>query len=135
MGGKVPLGYDVRERKLVVNEVQAQRVRRVFELFAETGSGLETVRRLRDEGVAAKSGRPLNRCDVYKLLNNRTYTGEVAHKGKVYPGEHQAIVPREPWEAILDGRQPERLGLPRLLEPFPIGWNDQRNVAISRRVP
>jgi hypothetical protein len=38
-------------------------------------------------------------------------------------------------EAILDGRQPERLGLPRLLEPFPIGWNDQRNVAISRRVP
>jgi hypothetical protein len=38
-------------------------------------------------------------------------------------------------KAILDGRQPERLGLPRLLEPFPIGWNDQRNVAISRRVP
>ena len=54
MGGKVPLGYDVRDRKLVVNEAEAARVRRVFELFAETGSGVETVRRLQDEGVAAQ---------------------------------------------------------------------------------
>jgi hypothetical protein len=73
-------------------------VRRVFELFGETGSGVETVRRLREEGVAAKSGRPLDKGDVYKLLNNRTYVGEVAHKGKVYPGEHQAVVPRELWD-------------------------------------
>ena len=107
MGGKVPLGYDVRDRKLVVNEAEAARVRRVFELFAETGSGVETVRRLRDEGVAAKSGRPLNKGDVYKLLNNRTYVGEVAHKGKVYAGEHEAIVPRELWDrahAVLTGQ-------------------------------
>ena len=98
MGGKVPLGYDVRDRKLVVNEAEAARVRRVFELFAETGSGVETVRRLRAEGVTSKSGRPLNKGDVYKLLNNRTYVGEVAHKGKVYAGEHEAIVPRELWD-------------------------------------
>ena len=98
MGGKVPLGYDVRDRKLVVNEAEAARVRRVFELFVETGSGLETVRRLREEGLASKSGRPLNKGDVYKLLNNWTHVGEVAHKGQVYPGEHQAIVPRELWD-------------------------------------
>ncbi len=36
--------------------------------------------------------------DVYKLLNNRTYVGEAAHKGQVYPGEHQGIVPRELWD-------------------------------------
>src|SRR5215213_8166976 len=72
MGGKVPLGYDVRDRKLVVNEAEAAQVRRVFEVFAETGSGIAAVRRLRDEGVAAKSGRPLNKGDVYKLLNNHT---------------------------------------------------------------
>lgn len=97
MGGKVPLGYDVRDRKLVVNEVEAARVRRVFELFAETGSGVETVRRLQGEGATSKSGRPLDKGDVYKLLNNRTYVGEATHKGKVYPGEHQGIVPRELW--------------------------------------
>jgi hypothetical protein len=98
MGGKVPLGYDVRDRKLLVNEAEADRVRRVFGLFAETGSGAETVRRLWGEGVVAKSGRSLNKGDVYKLLNNRTYAGQVAHKGKVYPGEHEAVVPRELWE-------------------------------------
>ena len=98
MGGKVPLGYDVVARKLIVNDDEAPRVRRVFEFFAETGSGVETVRRLHAEGAASKTGRPLNKGDVYKLLNNRTYVGEVEHKGQVFPGEHQGIVPRELWE-------------------------------------
>jgi DNA invertase Pin-like site-specific DNA recombinase len=98
MGGKVPLGYDVVARKLVVNEQEAARVRRVFALFVETGSGVETVRRLQAEGVTAKSGRSLDKGDVYKFLNLRTYIGEVEHKGMVYPGEHQGIVPRELWD-------------------------------------
>jgi hypothetical protein len=98
MGGKVPLGYDVADRKLIVNECEAVRVRRVFELFVETGSGVETVRRLQGEGIAGKSGRLLNKGDVYKALNLRTYVGEVEHKGNVYRGEHEAIVPRELWD-------------------------------------
>jgi DNA invertase Pin-like site-specific DNA recombinase len=100
MGGKVPLGYDVVNRKLMVNEVGAARVRRVFELFAETGSGTETARRLQAEGITSRSGRPLDKGDVYKLLNLRTYVGEVEHKGKVYAGEHKAIVPRELWDRV-----------------------------------
>jgi DNA invertase Pin-like site-specific DNA recombinase len=98
MGGKVPLGYYVRDRKLVPNEDEAARVRRVFVLFVETGSGIETVRRLQAEGVVARSGRALDKGDVYKLLNLRTYIGEVTHKGNVYPGEHQGIVPRDLWD-------------------------------------
>ena len=98
MGGKVPLGYDVANRKLVVNEPEAARVQRVFELFVETGSGVETVRRLQAEGLTAKTGRLLDKGDVYKFLNLRTYIGEVTHKGNVYRGEHEAIVPRDLWE-------------------------------------
>jgi DNA invertase Pin-like site-specific DNA recombinase len=98
MGGKVPLGYDVANRKLVVNKAEAVRVRRVFELFIETGSGVETMRRLQTEGVTAKSGRPLDKGDVYKVLNLRTYIGEVTHKGNVYRGEHEAVVPRGLWD-------------------------------------
>jgi hypothetical protein len=56
------------------------------------------VRRLQAEGVTAKSGRSLDKGDVYKFLNLRTYIGEVEHKGMVYPGEHQGIVPRELWD-------------------------------------
>ena len=100
MGGKVPLGFDVRARKLVVNAPEAARVRRVFELFAETGSGVETVRRCRVDGITTRSGRPIDKGDVYKLLNNRTYVGEVAHRGNVYLGEHPAIVSRALWDQV-----------------------------------
>jgi Recombinase len=50
--------------------------------------------------VSTKSGRPVNKGDIYKLLNNRTYVGEVQHKGQIYPGEHQAIVPRDLWDRV-----------------------------------
>ncbi|MDO9714248.1 recombinase family protein, partial [Paracraurococcus lichenis] len=100
MGGSVPLGYEVRDRKLVVNEAEAARTRRVFELFAETGSGVEAVRRLRAEGVLTKTGRPFDKGALYRVLNNRSYLGEVAHKGQVFPGEHRAIVPRELWDRV-----------------------------------
>jgi len=91
MGGKVPLGYDVANRKLVVNEAEAARVRRVFELFVETGSGVETVRQLQAEGVAAKSGRPLDKGDVYKILKLRTCVGEATHTA-IAPAALEAAV-------------------------------------------
>jgi DNA invertase Pin-like site-specific DNA recombinase len=100
MGGSVPLGYDVRDRKLVGNEVEAATVRRLFTGFAEIRSGTKLTQVLRSEGVTAKRARPIDKSDVYKLLNNRTYVGDVVHKGNVYPGEHQAIVSRELWDRV-----------------------------------
>jgi DNA invertase Pin-like site-specific DNA recombinase len=100
MGGKVPLGYDVRDRKLVVNEKEAATVRRVFEGFVDSGSGAALTRILRTEGVTTKSGKPIDKGDIYKLLNNRTYVGEAAHKGQVFAGEHQGIVSRELWGQV-----------------------------------
>ena len=100
MGGKVPLGYDVANRKLVVNEAEARNVRCVFEYFAETASGTETVQRLQAQRITSKSGRLLNKGDVYKILNLRTYVGEVEHKGRIYPGEHQALVTRALWNKV-----------------------------------
>ena len=100
MGGSVPLGYDVRDRKLVVSEDEAARVRRIFEGFAAIGSATRLVPVLRGEGVLTKTGRLFDKGALYRLLNNRTYVGEVTHKDKVYPGEHQAIVPRELWDSV-----------------------------------
>ena len=67
----------------------------MFELFVETGSGVETVRHLQAEGITSKSGKFLDKSDVYKILNLRTCIGEVTRKGNVYRGEHEAIVPQE----------------------------------------
>ena len=63
-------------------------------------SGVETVRQLRAEGVTGKTGRPLEKGDLYKLLNNRTYHGEAVHKGRSYPGEHEAIIPPALWDRV-----------------------------------
>jgi hypothetical protein len=102
MGGRAPLGYDVRDRKFKVNHAEAAVVRRIFEGFAELGSGTKLTEVLRAEGVTTRSGRPINKGDIYKLLNNRTYVGEVEHKGQIYPGEHQAIVRRDLWDRVHD---------------------------------
>ncbi|HEY8613049.1 MAG TPA: recombinase family protein [Roseomonas sp.] len=100
MGGHVPLGYDVRDRKLLVNEAEAPTVRRVFTTFLDTQSATATARLLQQEGLASRSGRLLDKGDVYKLLNNRTYFGEAAHKGQVYRGEHEPIIDRVLWDKV-----------------------------------
>jgi hypothetical protein len=76
MGGRVPLGYDVRDRQLVVNEAEAALVRRVFEGFVKVGSGTKLTTMLRPEGVITQNGRLIDKGDVYKLLANRAHVGE-----------------------------------------------------------
>ena len=100
MGGYVPLGYDVRERKLVVNGAEAALVRRIFQGFVEMESCTRLVQVLRAESATTKRGRPLTKSDVYRILSNRVYLGEAVHKGTAYPGEHDAIVTQAQWDAV-----------------------------------
>ena len=100
MGGFVPLGYDVKDRKLVVNQAEAATVRMIFERFIKIGSATELVRKLRAESVRGKQGKLVDKGYVYKLLNNRVYVGEAVHKGAAYPGEHQAIIDRTLWDRV-----------------------------------
>ncbi len=100
MGGFVPLGYDVRDRKLVVNEVEAALVRRIFRGFVEIESATRLVQALRTEGATTKRGRPLTKSDAYRILSNRVYLGDAVHKGTAYPGEHDAIITQRQWDAV-----------------------------------
>jgi hypothetical protein len=72
----------------------------VFQGFAEIGSGTKLTQILRAEGVNTKRGKPINKGDIYKLLNNRTYVGDVSHKGNVFAGEHTGIITRELWDRV-----------------------------------
>ena len=83
MGGYPPLGYDVKDRKLVVNETEAAVVRSVFERFLRVGSATILARALAAEGILTKRQRPIDRGYLYILLNNRTYIGEAVHKGVI----------------------------------------------------
>ena len=100
MGGYVPLGYDVRDRKLVVNEQDAGSVRRIFDRFVEVGSATVLARELRREGFRSKQGTLIDKGYLYRLLNNRVYRGEALHKGKAYPGEHDAIIDVDLWDRV-----------------------------------
>jgi site-specific DNA recombinase len=100
MGGWAPLGYDVRHRKLIVNEDEAALVRRIFERFVKLGSATKLVAELNADQAQNKRGKPIDKGFLYKLLNNRLYLGEAVHKGKGYPGEHQAIIAQDLWGKV-----------------------------------
>ena len=100
MGGVPPLGYDVKDRKLVANTTEAEHVRWIFSRFAEIGSGTRLVKELRQRGITTKQGQPIAKGFLYRLLNNRVYLGEAVYKGQSYPGEHQGIIDRATWYKV-----------------------------------
>ena len=105
MGGSVPTGYLVRDRKLVVNEPQAAVVRHIMQRYTELGSVVELIDDLARDGYRTEakvsvnggtSGRaPFSRGMLYRLLANPVYRGLTVHKGQAHPGEHKAIVSQE----------------------------------------
>ena len=110
MGGMVPLGYDIKDRQLIVNEDQADRVREIFRRYLELGcvkklkvhldrSGAKTKIRISNAGRSF-GGVLYSRGGLYKILQNRIYIGEIEHRGKSYPGLHTPIIDRELWEKV-----------------------------------
>jgi site-specific DNA recombinase len=110
MGGTVPVGYDVKDRKLVVNEAEAETVRLIFRRYLAVGCVSKLQIDLDRNGIRSKkriltSGQVLGGCSfgrgaLYHLLRNRIYRGEVVHKGLAYPGEHTSIVDEDLWNAV-----------------------------------
>ena len=109
MGGYPILGYDVKDRKLVINETEAEIVKFLFEQFDITESCTIVADMLNHKGYRTKNRNNSNRnCggklftakEVRKLLTNPYYKGYVTHKGEVYKGEHEAIIPEDEWNRI-----------------------------------
>jgi hypothetical protein len=110
VSGLPPLGYDVRNRKLVVNQEEARTLLHIFRRYVE----LRSVRALKVEldaaGIRSKhrtfadgtvyGGHKLSRGALYLMLQNRIYRGEITHKSNAYPGEHKAIVDKALWDKV-----------------------------------
>ncbi len=110
MGGTVPLGYDAKDRKLVVNKAEARTVVDIYRRYLRLKSvrslqveldaaGIRSKRRVRPDGTEYGNQR-FSQGALYLLLQNRTYRGEATHKGNAYPGEHAAIVDKPLWDAV-----------------------------------
>jgi DNA invertase Pin-like site-specific DNA recombinase len=110
MGGRPPLGYDVKELRLIVNPPEAHVVRQIFERYLVVGSVNALLAVLRAEGVRSKSwvkrngaptgGEEFSRSGLYYLLSNVVYRGINQHKEKLYPGSHPEIIDETLWDAV-----------------------------------
>src|SRR6185312_8595331 len=112
MGGMTPLGYDAKDRKLVINSEDAETVRHIFRRYA----ALKSVRALKDEldasGIVSKmricangiqrGGLQMARGALYLMLQNHIYRGQIVHKGTVHPGLHDAIIEEDLWNEVQD---------------------------------
>jgi site-specific DNA recombinase len=110
MGGNIPLGYDLKNRKLVVNTKEAETIKTVFRLYAELGAvrkvkgevdRLKLLTKLQSsESGLATGGLPFRVGHLYTILRNRLYRGEIQHKGEIYTGDHAPIVDQALWDKV-----------------------------------
>jgi len=109
MGGLPPIGYDIQDKKLEINEVEAATVKQIFDLYLETQNvrlvknecdrlGLRT--KIRCYGDQKTGGTRFSRGHLYSLLHNPLYAGKVKSKDEIYEGQHEAIVDFEIWETV-----------------------------------
>ncbi|MEW9824819.1 MAG: recombinase family protein [Candidatus Symbiodolus clandestinus] len=130
MGGVPPLGYDVRERRLVPNLAEAQLIQHIFCRFIALGSSTLLVKELQQMGATSKSwstqsgqvrqGKPIDKSLIYKLLNNRLYLGELRHQSEWYFGEHTALIDQTTWDNVQAILAVNRRFVAIILEPrFP----------------
>jgi site-specific DNA recombinase len=119
MGGVVPVGYDVCDRRIVIDEREAETVRYIFRRYQEVGCvrllkedldrhSVVSKRRTSKTGIES-GGHSFSRGALYALLSNPIYVGEIRHKNLRHPGQHQAIVDRAVWERTQQQLQEHRV--------------------------
>lgn len=109
-GGTVPLGYDAKDKKLVVNKAEAETVRTIFQRYLDLKSFSRLVADLDNRGIVTKrrntkvakyqGGIPFTYGPLAYLLKNRIYIGEMHHGGKWFKGEHEAILDRQTFDRV-----------------------------------
>ncbi|KPL66736.1 hypothetical protein SZ64_00625 [Erythrobacter sp. SG61-1L] len=110
MGGLPPLGYQPDNRSLKIIEGEAELVRSIFTRYLELGSVHVLQQQLEAEGVRSRQwttsrgtvrgGTILNRGQIFHILRNCIYVGEIRHRDRTYPGQHEAIIERELFDAV-----------------------------------
>jgi len=129
MGGTVPLGYDVINKKLVINQAEGETVRAIFAAFVELKSVPATLRWAQQQDLRTKLRQRLGRTvggshfhygALRCLLSNRIYAGEIEHKWKIHAGQHEAIIELTVFEkaqAILASLSSAAMRVPKLVSP------------------
>jgi site-specific DNA recombinase len=115
IGGLAPFGYNLVDRRLVINAHEARIIRSIYERYPSSKSGNQLLKQLREEGVRNKyqqtkagrriGGSPISAGLFHKIMSNPLYVGQISYQGQIYDGEHEAIVSREQWDKVQAVRQ------------------------------
>ncbi|MDX5507401.1 MAG: recombinase family protein [Wolbachia endosymbiont of Hylaeus sinuatus] len=97
MGGTLPLGYDVKDKELIINEKEAKTVKHIFERHLELKSMAELARELNSQGYRTKADT-FKKATVRRIITNPIYMGKIRHYDKQYEGKHEAIIEKEKWQ-------------------------------------
>ena len=97
VGGSVPMGYRVENKKLVVEPEEARVIQRIFQRFIEIQSPSLIAQELNKDGIRTKQGKAWDKPHIYRILSNHTYIGQVKYKGSICEGEQNAIVELDVW--------------------------------------
>lgn len=110
MGGVVPLGYEVVDRKLQIVAAEAEKVRHIFARYLALGSVYALQAELASDRILTKSrvlkdgriygDKNFSRGALYQMLHNRIYRGEITHREKSYPGEHEEMIDAETFDRV-----------------------------------
>jgi len=144
MGGNLPIGYDVQNRQLVINEAEADTVRYMFGRYAELGTVSALQADLKQRGIVSKiwtstagkarGGVGYSRGALYYLLRNQIYLGRIAHKNESYDGQHAPIVDQALWDQVqicLSANRPGRVRVRSMSSQSPLAGllhDDRGNV-------
>ncbi|MDD3014159.1 MAG: recombinase family protein [Candidatus Gastranaerophilales bacterium] len=98
MSGKAPIGYQLKDRKLLIDNNQVQKVRMIFDKYLELKSVPNLISYLKENNIKTKNENCFTKGALYHILQNKTYLGLITHKDKAYNGEHQSIIKNDIFE-------------------------------------
>jgi DNA invertase Pin-like site-specific DNA recombinase len=102
MGGAVPFGYRLENRQLIIVPGEAELLRDIYRQYLKLGSVSAVCDYLDSKQLRTRTRNLFSRGALYHLLGSRLYAGEIAHRGQIYPGQHEAIIDAETWNAVAE---------------------------------
>ena len=132
-GGKPLLGYDIQNKKYVINEKEAAIVREIFERYA-TGEVADSIASsLTAQGKYRKNGKPFDQHYVYKVLRNKRYVGEVTHQGVVYDNIFPPVITLDLWNKVESIHEENKIAPSRKKDKFDFLLSDKTICGVCGR--
>ncbi len=109
MGGNIPTGYKLENKKLVPDALYTQTINTIFDKYLETGSVLRVKTYLDEHTITTRSGKKFSKGNIAKILKNKVYIGKISHKGAIYDGEHKGIVDVELFNKVQEAFEENKI--------------------------